>query len=75
MNAFKVAMRKVRKRIIAQNGKENYEYHGGVERQKDIDIFGVYRVVKDTIPQVEVIIRKVLGKSAATAANERSFNH
>ena len=74
ISAFKLAMKKVKIKVTAQNGEEKYEYHGGVGRQQDIDIFRFYRGIKGTIPKLEAIIRKVLGNAATTATNDRSFN-
>ena len=67
-------MRKVRNKVTAHNGEAKYEYHGGVEHQKDMVILGFYSGVKYTISKLEVIIRKVLENSVITATNERSFN-
>jgi hypothetical protein len=76
--AFKAHMRKVRVKVVATEGQveglPQYKYFGGVERQLDIDVLGFYRPIVQTIPNLAVVIRKILSNQAATSTCERSFN-
>ena len=76
--AFKAHMRKVRvKNVVTEStvvGPPTYKYFGGVERQLDIDELGFYRSVVQTIPNLAVVIRKVLSNQLTTSTCERSFN-
>jgi hypothetical protein len=76
--AFKAHMRKVRvKNVVTESavvGPPTYKYFGGVERQLDIDVLGFYRSVVQTIPNLAVVIRKVLSNQLTTSTCQRSFN-
>ena len=75
--AFKAHMRKVRVKIVdaeGGGGLANYKYFGGIERQLDIDVLGFYRPILESIPNLVVVIRKILANQATTSTAERSFN-
>jgi len=77
--AFKAHMRKVRvKNVAAGEGAEEgvpmYKYFGGVERQLDIDVLGFYIPIVDSIPNLAVVIRKILSNQVAISTAERTFN-
>jgi hypothetical protein len=75
--AFKAHMRKVRVKLVEADGGgglATYKYFGGVERQLDIDVLGFYRSVVQTIPNLAVVICKVLSNQLTTSTCERSFN-
>jgi hypothetical protein len=76
--AFKAHMRKVRvKNVVTESavvGPPTYKYFGGVERQPGIDVLGFYRSAVQTIPNLAVVIRKVLSNQLTTSTCERSFN-
>ena len=76
--AFKAHMRKVRvKNVLTEDavvGPPTYKYFGGVERQLDIDVLGFYSTIVQTIPNLAVVIRKILSNQVATSTCERSFN-
>jgi len=75
--AFKAHMRKVRVKLVEADGGgglATYKYFGGVERQLDIDVLAFYRPILESIPNLAVVIRKVLSNQATTSTPERSFN-
>ena len=44
------------------------------ERQLDIDVLAFYRPILESIPNLAIVIRKVLSNQATTSTPERSFN-
>ena len=67
--AFKARLRKAKKVVGA-----NVEFWGGVERQRDVDVFSFYQAIAPQIPNLIVAARKALSNMSATSTNERVFN-
>ena len=69
VSAFKAHLRKVKKVAGA-----NTEFWEGVERQQDVYIFSFYQAVASQIPNLMVVIRKILSNISAIATCERTFH-
>ena len=72
---FKKAMRKVRRKIIGEDGTITWEFYGGVSRVQDIDVLQFYAEHYQLFPNFASVIRKILGTNAASTSCERTFNY